>query len=234
MESFWRKKKKGRDDQGYRSRRHAPAPQELAINLKPSTVQQLQGSVNLNGQRPDNYQGTSAQIAQINGGQIEARFASGEAKASDMVLRPGQRLEVVSQQPTITGEKPTVTGVTGESLTIMGEKPTELGDKLAEVGEKSTGIGEKSVGVGERSTGVGEKSTGVGEEPVVIRTEIPNYHLPDNSLFKLNLPVENTQLKQSVPAPDNRPLVETDPQFTQLKKWLGTGLYAADDTLGPQ
>ncbi|WP_039878238.1 hypothetical protein [Photorhabdus temperata] len=203
------RRKKGRDDQGYRSRRHAPAPQELAINLKPSTVQQLQGSVNLNGQRPDNYQGTSAQIAQINGGQIEARFASGEAKASDMVLRPGQRLEVVSQQPTITGKKPTVTGVTGESLTIMGEKPTELGDKLTDVGEKSTGIG--------------EKSAGVGEEPVVIRTEIPNYHLPDNSLFKLNLPVENTQLKQSVPAPDNRPLVETDPQFTQLKKMVGHG-----------
>ncbi|OTA14430.1 hemolysin/hemagglutinin-like protein HecA [Xenorhabdus vietnamensis] len=62
----------------------------------------------------------------------------------------------------------------------------------------------------------------MGEKPIIVRTEVPNYQLPDNSLFKLNLPPENTQPTPAVAAIDNLPLVETDPQFTQLKKWLGT------------
>ncbi|WP_099139547.1 hemagglutinin repeat-containing protein, partial [Xenorhabdus mauleonii] len=63
----------------------------------------------------------------------------------------------------------------------------------------------------------------IGEKPVVIRTEVPHYRLPDNSLFKVKLPLsEHIGNTFVVPEPENQVLVETDPQFTQQKKWLGT------------
>ncbi|MDE9566053.1 hemagglutinin repeat-containing protein [Xenorhabdus bovienii] len=184
IEYFWRINKKGSDDQGWDSDKYEPPTEIQAITLKPSTVQAQQDRVVLKGQRPGAYQGADIQITPVNNGQIDASFASSEARIPEIAQRPGQRLEVVSQQPAAIGEKPSV-----------------------------------------------------------IRTEVPNYRLPDNSLFKLNLPAEikqhpvNSQLKpypvrdndllksppdNHPPAPDNSVLIETDPQFTQLKKWLGT------------
>ncbi|CDH26959.1 putative filamentous hemagglutinin [Xenorhabdus bovienii str. Jollieti] len=184
IEYFWRINKKGSDDQGWDSDKYEPPTEIQAITLKPSTVQAQQNRVVLKGQRPGAYQGADIQITPVNNGQIDAGFASSEASIPEIAQRPGQRLEVVSQQPAAIGEKPSV-----------------------------------------------------------IRTEVPNYRLPDNSLFKLNLPAEikphpaNSQLKpypvqgndllksppdNHPPAPDNSVLIETDPQFTQLKKWLGT------------
>ncbi|EYU15162.1 filamentous hemagglutinin N-terminal domain-containing protein, partial [Photorhabdus aegyptia] len=232
--SFWRIKRKGRDDQGRRSRDYAPPPRELAITLKPGTIQSSQGTVTLEGQRPDDYQGAVAQIAQIRGGHIDTGFTKAETTSREVALRPGQRLEVISQPETVTGQKPTISRSTEETPVIAGGKLTEPGKTLtvgerSTVGEKLTGAGEKNAdadekitNVGEKFTDVDEKTPNVGEKPLIIRTEIPDYRLPDNSLFKLHLPVENTQSTYMTPVPDNLPLIETDPQFTQLKKWLGT------------
>ncbi|MBD2826942.1 hemagglutinin repeat-containing protein, partial [Xenorhabdus szentirmaii] len=197
IEYFWRIQKKGRDNQGWRSERYEPNPEIHAITLTPGTVEAQQGKVELKGQRPEAYQGEQAHIDAITGSPVNARFANEEVMVSDAVLRAPQRLDIVSAEP-----------------------------------------------------------TAVGEKPVVIRTEAPHYRLPDNSLFKVNLPLNNTLLTPSptsekisgelaqdrptapdnpvvplpehrgnpfvVPEPDNQVLVETDPQFTQLKKWLGT------------
>ncbi|PHM75459.1 filamentous hemagglutinin N-terminal domain-containing protein [Xenorhabdus cabanillasii] len=65
---------------------------------------------------------------------------------------------------------------------------------------------------GQRLEVVSQQPVATGEKPLRVQTEVPNYRLPDNSLFKLN----------AHPAPDNEVLVETDPNFTQLKRWLGT------------
>ncbi|MDE1483440.1 hemagglutinin repeat-containing protein [Xenorhabdus bovienii] len=151
IEYFWRDQKKGKDNQGWEQEPYVPPTEIQTITLKPSTVQEQQGTVTMNGQRPDKYQGATTQIAQASNGQIDAGFASGDAKVAETALRPGQHWEVVSQQPPANGE-----------------------------------------------------------QPPLIRTEMPDYRLPDNSLFKLH------------PAPDSQVLIETDPQFTQLKKWLGT------------
>ncbi|MBD2814924.1 hemagglutinin repeat-containing protein, partial [Xenorhabdus sp. Flor] len=220
VENFWRIKKKGRDRQGWRSSPYEPNAKIQAITLTPGTVRSSQGPVTLDGQRPADYQGTKTQMAQIRGGQIHAGVTAAETTPRDVALRPGQRLEVISPPSAVTGQRPTITAGPEETPVIAGGKLTEPG-KTFTVGERST-VGEKLTSAGEKNAGQDEKITQVGEKPVIIRTEIPDYRLPDNSLFKLNLPVENTQSTFVVPVPDNRPLVETDPQFTQLKKWLGT------------
>ncbi|WP_338803386.1 hemagglutinin repeat-containing protein [Xenorhabdus griffiniae] len=248
VENFWRIKKKGRDRQGWGSSHYEPPAQIQTITLTPGTIRSSQGTVTLDGQRPADYQGMATQMTPVRGGQINAGLTEAATPSREVALRPGQRLEVIIPPAAVTGQKAAITGGTAETPVIAGEKLTErgktvtvgerstVGGKLTGVGEKYTGldekitnVGEKSMGVDEKITNVGEKPTGVaeriphvGEKPLIVRTEVPNYQLPDNSLFKLNLPPENTPPTPVVAAIDNLPLVETDPQFTQLKKWLGT------------
>ncbi|TYP16521.1 hemagglutinin repeat-containing protein [Xenorhabdus doucetiae] len=248
VENFWRIKKKGRDRQGRGSSPYEPSTEIQAITLTPGTVRSSQGPVTLAGQRPADYQGIDARIEPRHGGHIDAGLTAEETRPREVALRPGQRLEVISRPPAVTGHRPVITVGPAETPVIAGEKLAEWGQTLTvgeratvggkltgagetntgpdepvtQVGEKVTHGGEKITQVGEKVTHGGEKITSVGEKPVVVRTEIPDYRLPDNSLFKLNLPVENTPSTFVVPVPDNRPLVETDPQFTQMKKWLGT------------
>ncbi|HCR4018938.1 TPA: hemagglutinin repeat-containing protein [Morganella morganii] len=54
-----------------------------------------------------------------------------------------------------------------------------------------------------------------GESARVVRIVGPDTRLPDNSLFKTN------------PSPDGHYLVETDPRFTNMKKWLGSDYMQA-------
>ncbi|WP_262947429.1 hemagglutinin repeat-containing protein [Xenorhabdus indica] len=220
VENFWRIKKKGRDRQGRRSSYYEPPAQIQAITLTPGTVRASQGTVTLAGQRPADYQGTATQMAPVRGGQINAGLTEAETPPREVALRPGQRREVIIPPAAVTGQRPSITGGTAETPVIAGEKLTERGQTVT-VGERST-VGEKLTGAGEKNTGREEKITNVGEKPLIVRTEVPNYQLPDNSLFKLNLPPDNTPPTPAVAVIDNLPLVETDPQFTRLKKWLGT------------
>ncbi|MEQ1966499.1 hemagglutinin repeat-containing protein [Xenorhabdus nematophila] len=239
VENFWRIKKKGRDRQGWGSEGYTPPEVIQAITLTPGTILDSQGTVRLEGQRPANYQGTSAHLTPVSGGQINARLPEAVTPSREVALRPGQRLEVIILPASVTGQRPAIsegtaeipviagetltepgqTSTVGERLTRAGEHNTGLEEKTTNVGEKSLGVAGKTTNVGEKFLGVAEKTTNVGEKPLIVRTEVPNYTLPDNSLFKLNLPPDPAQPQ---PALDNLPLVETDPQFTQLKKWLGT------------
>ncbi|QTL40329.1 hemagglutinin repeat-containing protein [Xenorhabdus budapestensis] len=194
---------------------------------------------------------TPVRGGQINAGLTEAatplrEVALRPGQRLEVIIPPaavtGQRPTITggtAETPVIAGEKLTEPGKTftvGEKLISVGEKNTGRDEKITNVGEKSIGVaekitnvGEKPIGVAEKITNVGEKPidvaeriTNVGEKPIIIRTEVPNYQLPDNSLFKLNLPPDNTPPTPAVAVIDNLPLVETDPQFTRLKKWLGT------------
>ncbi|WP_047683614.1 filamentous hemagglutinin N-terminal domain-containing protein, partial [Xenorhabdus sp. NBAII XenSa04] len=190
VENFWRIKKKGRDRQGRRSSYYEPPAQIQAITLTPGTVRASQGTVTLAGQRPADYQGTATQMAPVRGGQINAGLTEAETPPREVALRPGQRREVIIPPAAVTGQRPSITGGTAETPVIAGEKLTERGQTVT-VGERST-VGEKLTGAGEKNTGREEKITNVGEKPLIVRTEVPNYQLPDNSLFKLNLPPDNT------------------------------------------
>ncbi|MBE8598164.1 hemagglutinin repeat-containing protein, partial [Xenorhabdus sp. BG5] len=181
--------------------------QRLEVIIPPAAV---------TGQRPT-----------MTGGAAETPVIAGEK-----LTEPGKTF-TVGEKLTSAGEKNTgwderITHVGEKSLggaeriTNVGEKSLGGAERITNVGEKPTGVAEKITSVGEKPTGVAEKITNVGEKPLIVRTEVPNYQLPDNSLFKLNLPPENTQPKSVASVIDNLPLVETDPQFTQLKKWLGT------------
>ena len=74
----------------------------------------------------------------------------------------------------------------------------------AQSGQVSDGVIGEHVGI----TVV--KSPLKGQEDVVIKTVSPSLTLPDNSLFTLN------------PNSDSQYLVETDPRFTNKKKWLSS------------
>ncbi|WP_053014222.1 MULTISPECIES: hemagglutinin repeat-containing protein [Xenorhabdus] len=181
--------------------------QRLEVIIPPAIV---------TGQRPTMTGGT-AETPVIAGEKLTEpgkTFTVGEK-----LTRAGEKNTGWDERITNVGENP-LDGA--ERITNVGEKSLGGAERITNVGEKPIGVAEKITNVGEKPTGVAEKITNVGEKPLIVRTEVPNYQLPDNSLFKLNLPPDNTPPTPAVAAIDNLPLVETDPQFTQLKKWLGT------------
>ena len=79
----------------------------------------------------------------------------------------------------------------------------------ATIGKKADIQGQSDAGQGERITAE-TGPQGKDNLDTVIRTVGPNIQLPDNSLFNLT------------PGSDSQFLVETDPRFTNNKKWLSS------------
>ncbi|MCW7763098.1 hemagglutinin repeat-containing protein [Photorhabdus luminescens] len=250
IEYFWRVKKRGRDRQGYSWDHYEPNTEIHAITLKPSTVQAQQGDVLLKGQRPDTFQGTATQITEVNNGQIDAGFVSSEVKVTEMGLKPGQRLEVVSQQPTVTGEKPIVirTEVPNYRLPdnslfklklpaeniLLTQHSTADNSQLKHTSAQDSSLYKQtSIQDGDLLKRPQERDDDLLKQPSERDNDLLKRPLEqdnnllkhpseqDNNLFK-QPPAQGNNLLKQPPFPDNYVLIETDPQFTQLKKWLGT------------
>ncbi|QIC15581.1 filamentous hemagglutinin N-terminal domain-containing protein [Providencia vermicola] len=136
---------------------------------------------------------------QENQGATVTEQALKNSKNTPLDLRPGQKMEVV-QLPAISGK-----------VDVKDDKSVDPSLQVDDANiSKEVDIQEQ------RDAGKGENVTaetgpqGKGNLNTVIRTVGPNIQLPDNSLFNLT------------PSSDSQFLIETDPRFTNYKKWLSS------------
>nr|WP_282563733.1 hemagglutinin repeat-containing protein [Providencia stuartii] len=136
---------------------------------------------------------------QENQGATVTEQALKNSKNTPLDLRPGQKMEVI-QLPAISGK-----------VDVKDDKSVDSSLQVDDANiSKEVDIQEQ------RDAGKGENVTaetgpqGKGNLNTVIRTVGPNIQLPDNSLFNLT------------PSSDSQFLIETDPRFTNYKKWLSS------------
>ncbi|MGF7408160.1 hemagglutinin repeat-containing protein [Providencia alcalifaciens] len=137
--------------------------------------------------------------SQENQGVNVTEQALKEGKNTPLDLKPGQQMEV-TQLPSISAK-----------VDVQDDKSVD-----SSLHVDDTNIGKEADIQGQVDAGQGKKIT-VEAEPqgkdnldTVIRTVGPNTQLPDNSLFNLT------------PSSDSQFLIETDPRFTNYKKWLSS------------
>ncbi|WP_340611664.1 hemagglutinin repeat-containing protein [Xenorhabdus bharatensis] len=211
LESFWRIKKRGRDRQGYRSTPYNDS-QVLNIKLETSTTQSGQGHVSRNRPRIEHYQGIAAQMTSVNDRQIDSTFSGETLKRPETAPRQGQRLDVISQQPVAAGEQPFVVKTEVPNYRLPNNslfrlnlspkyQPTELRLNPSPQGELT------------------ELTLSPGAHPATLNLDLPSKgNTPE---LKLSMPSDRRGLNPP-PVPDTHVLIETDPDFTQHKRWLGT------------
>ncbi|WP_426575546.1 hemagglutinin repeat-containing protein (plasmid) [Xenorhabdus stockiae] len=224
LESFWRIKKRGRDRQGYRSTPYNDA-QVHNIKLETSTTQSGQGHVSRNRPRIEHYQGIAAQMTSVNDRPIDSTFSGEPLKRPETAPRQRQRLDVISQQPVAAGEQPFVVKTEVPDYRLPNNslfrlnlapryQPPELRLNPSPQGELT------------------ELTLSPGTHPATLNLDLPskgnapelNLDLPSKSNtpeLKLPMPSDRRGLNPP-PVPDTHVLIETDPDFTQHKRWLGT------------
>lgn len=133
---------------------------------------------------------------------------------------------VLSEQPQFD--------ITRQALSV--EQGTAVSNHATSVSATPTAVEQSTTTVPSSITSVGAAPTTVGHEPSssttqapisaapreVIRTVTPNINLPTASLYKVN-----------PPGPDTKPLIETDPRFTQYQQWLGSQALITAGSIGP-
>ncbi|WP_272572599.1 two-partner secretion domain-containing protein [Providencia sp. PROV258] len=144
-------------------------------------------------------EGVSAASLQDNQGSAITEQTLKEGKNTPLDLLPGQQMEV-TQLPSISAK-----------VDVKDDKSVDssLQVENANVGNGTDIQGQNDAGKGENITAE-TGSQGKDNLDTVIRTVGPNTQLPDNSLFNLT------------PNSDSQFLIETDPRFTNYKKWLSS------------
>ncbi|ENU1227273.1 hemagglutinin repeat-containing protein [Providencia rettgeri] len=136
---------------------------------------------------------------QENQGAAVTEQALKDSKNTPLDLKPGQQMEV-AQLPSIS-----------DKVDVKDDKSVDSSSHAddANIGNGADIQGQTDVGKGENITAE-TGPQGKDNLDTVIRTVGPNTQLPDNSLFNLT------------PGSDSQFLIETDPRFTNYKKWLSS------------
>ncbi|MGI3429999.1 hemagglutinin repeat-containing protein [Providencia stuartii] len=145
---------------------------------------------------------------QENQGATVTEQALKDSKNTPLDLQSGQQMEV-AQLPSISAK-----------VDVKDDKSVDSSLKLDDtnVGNGADIQGQADAGKGENATAETEPK-GKDNLDTVIRTVGPNTKLPDNSLFNLT------------PNSDSQFLIETDPRFTNYKKWLSSIDIVTNDQL---
>lgn len=153
-------------------------------------------------------EGVSDANLQENQGTTVTEQTLKDRKNTPLELSAGQQAEV-TQLPSVSAKVDVTDNKTvGETV-----QPDE-----ANVGKGIEVQGKTDVGKGENVTAE-TAPQGKDNLDTVIRTVGPNTKLPDNSLFNLT------------PGSDSQFLIETDPRFTNYKKWLSSIDIVTNDQL---
>ncbi|MEI9698436.1 hemagglutinin repeat-containing protein [Moellerella wisconsensis] len=153
-------------------------------------------------------EGVSNANLQENQGTTATEQALKDGKNIPLDLLPGQQLEV-TQLPAISGQ-----------VDVKDDKQVDSSLQIddANIGKGTDIQGQADAGKGETITA--ETAPEAKDNlDTVIRTVGPNTQLPDNSLFNL------------IPGSDSQFLIETDPRFTNYKKWLSSIDIVTNDQL---